>query len=240
MKYIILAALLATTTMSYGQETKRKNIFPLWTFHKQFNKNIHGVSVGLATLNEKPRHLTTNGVKVELIGVGIALPLIPQSLVDEDDKIIPNDSLSEKINGLNLSAAGSVCRCRVAGISAGFIGQYNYKVNGISGSYFMNMAQRHNGIQIAMWTDNYYMRGFQIGAMNNSFNTVGLQVGGGNYSDKTTGIQIGIYNKSKNLKGLQIGIWNVNQRRKFPFINWNFKNTMYYKLPNNVSVSSRV
>ena len=37
------------------------------------------------------------------------------------------------------------------------------------------------------------------------------------------GLQIGVVNKSKNLRGIQIGIWNVNQKRRLPLINWNFK-----------------
>jgi hypothetical protein len=40
-----------------------------------------------------------------------------------------------------------------------------------------------------------------------------------------SGLQIGIVNKSKNLRGIQIGIWNVNQKRKLPLLNWNFKQT---------------
>jgi hypothetical protein len=40
------------------------------------------------------------------------------------------------------------------------------------------------------------------------------------------GVQIGLINKSKKLKGLQIGLWNVNQKRKLPLINWNFKITI--------------
>ena len=51
----------------------------------------------------------------------------------------------------------------------------------------------------------------------------GIQSGLTNYAVKLNGIQIGLYNTSKKLYGLQIGLWNVNQKRKFPIVNWNFK-----------------
>jgi hypothetical protein len=51
----------------------------------------------------------------------------------------------------------------------------------------------------------------------------GVQLGGlANFSKKMDGLQIALFNKSENFRGLQIGLWNVNQKRKLPFINWNF------------------
>jgi hypothetical protein len=44
-----------------------------------------------------------------------------------------------------------------------------------------------------------------------------------NTTENLFGLQIGLYNTSENLFGLQIGIWIVNQKRKLPFINWNFE-----------------
>jgi len=75
------------------------------------------------------------------------------------------------------------------------VGQLNAKVNGISAAIMVNYAGVHNGIQVAMFNDTY----------------------------KTKGIQAGICNKSKHTKGLQIGLWNINERRKLPLLNWNFK-----------------
>ncbi len=37
------------------------------------------------------------------------------------------------------------------------------------------------------------------------------------------GLQIGVVNKAKRLRGIQLGIWNINERRKLPLINWNFR-----------------
>lgn len=44
-----------------------------------------------------------------------------------------------------------------------------------------------------------------------------------NISKKCRGVQIGIYNKCDNFRGVQLGWWNENEKRKLPFINWNFK-----------------
>ncbi|NBO50091.1 MAG: hypothetical protein EBU80_10285, partial [Chitinophagia bacterium] len=51
----------------YGQVDKKKNYYPIWTFHKD-SININGISVGLWSFNTDPRYTNTNGIKVELIG----------------------------------------------------------------------------------------------------------------------------------------------------------------------------
>ena len=187
------------------------NYLPIWTFH-QDSINIHGISIGLWSVNGEPRHTNTNGIKLELIGVGILIPLIPRSPIVETDSAfikLKQEPLSERINGLNLSASGSACHCLTNGVTAGFVGQIHYQVNGISASLFMNFTQKHNGIMTAMFNYAYYMNGLQVGLGNNGF--------------RTKGVQIGLFNKSEKFKGIQIGLWNVNHRRKLPIINWNFK-----------------
>jgi hypothetical protein len=212
-------------TLCYGQIEKRKNYFPIWTFHKD-SINIHGISVGLWSFNNEPRFTNTNGIKIELIGLGIGIPLIPKSPIVETYNAflkLQQEPLSERINGLNLSASGSVCHCLSNGLTMGFIGQIHFQVNGISTSLFMNFTQRHNGVMAALFNDAYYMNGVQVGLGNNGFKTKGVQIGGiGNYTEEMNGVQIGLYNKSEKLKGIQIGLWNVNQKRKLPLINWNF------------------
>ncbi|UPQ80694.1 hypothetical protein M0M57_07595 [Flavobacterium azooxidireducens] len=214
------------TISSYGQVDKKKNYFPIWSFHKD-SINIHGISVGLWSFNSEPRHTNTNGIKIELIGVGLGIPLIPRSPIVKTDSLfikLKKEPLSERINGLNLSASGSVCHCLTNGLTAGYIGQIHFQVNGISTSLFMNFTQKHNGVMAAFFNDAYYMNGLQVGFINNGYKTKGLQIGMfGNNTSEMKGLQIGLYNKSKKLKGLQIGLWNVNQKRKFPIINWNFK-----------------
>jgi hypothetical protein len=225
-KIILTTLFFILTISSYGQEDKRKNYFPIWTFHKD-SINIHGISIGLWSFNSEPRLTNTNGIKIELIGVGIGIPLIPRSPIVETDSAfikLKQEPLSERINGLNLSASGSACHCLTNGLTAGFIGQIHFQVNGISTSLFMNFTQRHNGVMAALFNDAYYMNGLQVGFSNNGYKTKGLQIGIlGNNTNEMNGVQISLINKSKKLKGIQIGLWNVNQKRKLPLINWNFK-----------------
>lgn len=222
----ILTYLFFILTMSaYGQVDERKNYFPIWTFHQDCIK-VHGISVGFWSVGSKPRYTNTNGIKIELIGVGVGIPLIPKSPIVETDSAFMKLNLepfSESINGLNLSASGSVCHCLTNGIAAGFIGQIHFQVNGLSSSLFMNFTQKLNGIMTAMLNDAYYMNGVQVGFSNHGYKTKGLQIEIlRNNADEMKGLQIGLINKSIKLTGLQIGLWNVNQKRKLPFINWNF------------------
>lgn len=199
MKYkiIIILLLYLFTLSSYGQININKDYFPIWTYH-QDSINIHGFSLGLLSLNTNPRYTNTNGIKFELIGIGfLAAPFMPQSPIVYSDSSL-NELLkipiSENINGLNLSTTGSICNCYTNGISAGIILQYQTQVNGVSTSIF-NLIQIQNGIMVGIINETYILNG----------------------------LQIGLYNISENLFGIQIGLWNENQKRKLPFINWNFE-----------------
>lgn len=212
MRFILTFLFLAVTSSSFSQ--KRTNVFPIWTYHTR-NINIYGVSVGLGTLwedREGPRNTNTNGVKLELIGTGILIPLQPDNAftVDNDSalKSYQVQPLSERINGISLTGTGTVCNCVVNGASAALFWKMEYKVNGISASIFFNTSQIHNGIQ--------------AGLFNSSYITNGLQIGGVNGSNYFSGLQIGLVNGSKKTRGVQIGLWNINERRKLPIINWNF------------------
>jgi len=210
---IIVALIAASTLTAKAQSLQRTNRFPVGSFHQK-NVNITGISVGLYSGldDDEDRNVQSNGIRLEPIGLGILVPLIPRSPVAESEEQYKGEMSaepSERINGFNLSPAGTVCDCITNGISAGFIGQIGRKVNGISASIMMNFAQSHNGIQLAMFNDSYAMNGLQIGV--------------GNSGGRTRGLQIGIINHSRKLKGVQIGLWNVNQKRKFPILNWSFK-----------------
>jgi len=62
IKTITTILFLILTIRSFGQVGKRKNYFPIWTFH-QDSINIHGISVGLWSFNSEPRFTNTNGIK---------------------------------------------------------------------------------------------------------------------------------------------------------------------------------
>jgi hypothetical protein len=216
---------LSVSHLAVAQNSKRRNYFPAWTYHQK-DINIHGLSVGIGTVSNTVRNTNTNGIKIEAIGAGIVIPLVPRSPVVESDnafEAIARQPVSERINGISLSATGTVCDCITNGLNLGLIGNINYTVNGITASVFMNFAQKHNGLQLAMFNESYYFSGIQIGVSNYAAKAGGIQIGLGNFGRQTKGIQIGLLNKTKNLKGLQFGLWNVNGKRKLPIINWQFK-----------------
>lgn len=213
LKQLLLLLLVVVASIpSFGQKVQTQHRLPIWSHHQK-NQRIHGVSIGLWSGFKEPMNTNTNGIKLELIGAGIVLPLAPRSPIDTNENAYIariSEPLSERINGLNLSASGSLCDCQTNGISLGMIGQYNRTVNGISASMIMNFSQNHNGIMAGGYiSDAYKMNGIQLSLFVN-------------HSKVTRGIQIALFNKSENLKGIQIGLWNVNQKRKMPIINWSF------------------
>lgn len=211
MKYIFFFIIILLTLKSFSQEIQRKNHFLFWTYHQK-NANTQGISLGLGSFKESMNNYT-NGLKIELIGMGILLPLIPKSPIADSETEYENlmkTPISERINGIVVSGAGTVCDCTTNGINIGLIGHTNRKLNGISIALVINIAQKNNGIQVSAFNESFYMNGLQVGLTNYSYNTNGLQ--------------IGLMNTSKKLKGIQIGLWNANQKRKFPLINWNFEN----------------
>ena len=207
------------TICSYGQNDNR---FPVWTFHKK-NVNIHGISVGLWTGAISERNTNTNGIRLELIGVGIGIPLIPSAPTLEDF----GEQRSEIINGLSLSTFGTDCNCLTNGLSVGGIAQINYQVNGMVLSCMVNFTLKQNGIMIASINYSNSMNGLQLAlGRNYSSEANGVQITLiTNEAEKMRGLQIGVVNKSKDLRGIQIGLWNINQKRKLPLLNWNFKRT---------------
>lgn len=215
LKFIMLL-IIGSTMFSNAQSPARKNHLGAWTYHQK-NVNINGLSVGAFSEQGDDRtgqNVHTNGIKIEALGLGILLPLIPTDPIPTTEKefrAIMSHPVSEQINGLNLSASGTVCDCLTNGISAGFIGQFTRQVNGISVSLFGNLAQKHNGVQLALFfNESYAINGFQIALSGNS-------------GKRVRGLQIGLFNESDDLKGVQLGLWNKNQKRKMPLINWNFK-----------------
>jgi hypothetical protein len=224
--FTIIALNIITLTSIFGQ-TKR-NYFPIWTYHQK-NVNIHGVSVGLGTASVNVRNVNTNGVKVELIGVGLLVFMILHSPIAQDREefdTLMKSPISERINGAVVSATGTVCDCTINGLTLGPLGQINRQVNGISLSVYMNFTQVVNGVQLGVGFNQVYkMNGVQIGGLlsNSAYEMNGVQLGVENRAKEANGVQMGLFNKSERLNGIQIGLWNVNQERKLPFTKWNFK-----------------
>lgn len=200
MRFLFLFCILINSIFLYSQSDsiKRKNRILLWTYHEK-NTNTHGVSLGLGSIPSKKRNVITNGIKIEAIGVGIFVALAPFSPISENKDSFDTLRLqprSENINGIALSLSGTACNCVTNGVTLGGWAHYNYEVNGVSGVLFVNFTEVIRGLQFSvLWNDSY----------------------------ETKGVQIGLVNRSKNLIGVQFGLWNINQKRKLPLFNWNFK-----------------
>jgi len=199
---------LAFCINSYSQDTISLNKRIIGTFHTS-NVEYNGLSFGFVSTMEDNRNVKTNGLRLEVPGIGIVSFMgngLPNATEPFD---LTNYKYSEIINGLNIST-GSWCDCNYNGLTFAAVGQYGKLGNGFSLAGGWNIIDKQGGVQIAIIANSsYYMKG--------------VQISGFNYINSGSGLQIGLLNRSKNFKGIQIGLWNVNQKRKLPILNWNFK-----------------
>lgn len=201
LKSSLLLFLLFFSLASSAQDSiiaKRSHRLPVWSFHTN-NKTIDGISIGLASVPNRQRNVMTNGIKIELLGVGFFTTMVPQSPIATNDTTyldFMNGTLSETVNGIALSVFGTAADEKVNGITLGFWGEYLTQINGVGAVCFGNFVQKVNGVQVAF-------------LMNDSYDLHGLQ--------------IGLLNRTQRLKGFQIGLWNVNSKRKLPLMNWSFE-----------------
>lgn len=221
---LLLIIFCAFSSLDFSAQRKHhKDYFPIWTFY-QDSIRIHGVSIGLLTDNVGAGNTLTNGLRIELLGTGFLLPIMPSSPVADSEEELESvfaRGISQKVNGINLSATGTAGSCYVNGISAGAVGQILLQVNGVAVSGLMNLIQKQNGLMLAFFNDAYVMNGSQMGCSNRATELCGLQMAIiNNYAEKGRGVQIGLINRCAELHGFQIGLWNVNQRRRMPLVNW--------------------
>ncbi len=205
---INLILLFSISISTYGQNTIEIKKSIIGTFHSK-DKTYNGLSFGFASTMADDRNVKTNGLRLEVPGIGF-LSFMGNGFPNAKEPFeLTNYRFSEVINGLNIST-GSWCDCNYNGLTIAAIGQYGKLGQGFSLAGGWNIIDKQNGLQIALITNSsYYMKGVQISAFN--------------YINTGSGLQIGLFNESKNFKGIQIGLWNVNQKRKLPIINWNFK-----------------
>ena len=228
MKNIFLIFIILFSIKISSQEYNKKTRYLIGTFHTQ-NTTINGIAFGaFPQFNDKNRFVKTNGIRLEIPVIGILAPIGNGSPISRIDSISGKFNrkeykFDEIINGINIST-GTVGDLSFNGITIGAIAQFGVMNNGIAIAGVWNAMDKSNGIQISgLLNETLYSNGIQISIQNSSIIMNGLQIGGFNYGKEMYGIQIGIFNKSKKTKGIQIGIWNVNEKRKFPLINWNFK-----------------
>jgi len=221
--------------LSFSQNFNENICFPLWTMHT-YDTTIYGMSVGIHSGFDNDRYVRTNGLRMELPGLGFAAVLfygypimekISKLEEKEDYTLFELDKkewhISEVVNGINVSS-GSLGGLNYNGITIGVFAQNGVLNNGIALAGVWNSLAKSNGITASfIINETFYNRGLQLALRNTSFDMKGVQIGLINNSIKAVGLQIGGYNKSKKTRGIQIGLWNRNEKRKLPFINWNFK-----------------
>jgi hypothetical protein len=221
MRLPLTICLTLILTTSFGQ---RKIRLPLWTFNTK-NTTIYGVAVGYTT-TERIENVKTSGLRLELVGLGMFLPLIPEAPIAKNDSLhnlYLKGPYTETINGINISPIGTGCDCKVNGLNIYGAGSITGQVNGISTGFFMNITERQNGVQGSMFFNiTYELNGLQAAFIGNrnSGRVRGIQIAAENETRELKGLQIGLYNKTTKIKGLQIGLWNVNEKRKRPIINF--------------------
>lgn len=216
-----ILTLILSLTSSFGQGKIR---LPIWTFNTT-DTRIYGLSLGYTT-NGKIKNVTSNGLRFELIGWGILLPLIGSSPLADNDSLhnaVMRLPYAERINGINLSPLGVGCDCKVNGLNIYGVGSIIRQVNGVSISIVMNFAEIQNGIQGSIFFNSTCnLKGVQFAFIGNSNRGIvkGLQISALNETRELIGLQIGLYNKTTKIKGVQIGLWNVNEKRKRPLFNF--------------------
>ena len=158
----------------------KKNRFPLWTYYDK-NTRITGVSLGIGEINDL-RNVTTNGLKLDVIGsssfLALMLPfaLVPPSEIMElnrrwqiaEPAILYKNRFSIT-NGIFFSVAGSVLDSHIInGIGFGGIVTINYRVNGMSLAGLNNGLTYNNGLQVAgLWATVHQSNGMQIRGIRN-------------------------------------------------------------------------
>jgi len=187
-----------------GQNLKNKKSL---SFLPSLDTEINGVGLGLAinSLKYNSDTLTTivNGLNIELVGVGIILPLAPvdpmeyRGLNNLDSLIeISKEQNPYQINGVSISFGGLAGHeVNMSGLNISGANTYISCMKGVSLSILFNYSE--------------VLRGVSIGAFNRTL--------------ETRGVQIGLINRAEKLKGFQIGLWNYNGKIGLPLINWNFK-----------------
>jgi hypothetical protein len=218
------------TSSSQEPEEVRKLRLPLWSFHAH-NTNIYGVSVGAFSYEDDYRNTISNGVRLELPGVGMfALTGFmnppPSAGVDSLRRGFKRSDFefSEIINGINIST-GSWGDMNYNGLTLALVAQHGNLCNGVSFVGLFSSLDKANGLATGLAVNNVLqMNGLQVSLfVNRSILMSGCQISAYNVAKNSRGVQIGIVNETEDSKGIQIGLVNINEYRTLPLINWNFR-----------------
>lgn len=220
MKTKLLAITIFINTMIFAQENTNfntENRSAVFTVNPSKNTtNTTGINVGIVDDYNRQK---INGFNFQLNPIVILYPLLPQAI-----EVPTEENATVIVNGLHISTGGFTDARKLNGIG---ISAYHHSMvtNGFTVNFYNNTSGKLNGLHISGFVNTSKSgSGVTISVIgNDSEKFYGIQAGGFNESTALKGLQIGVVNKSKNLRGLQIGLWNVNEKRKLPLINWNFK-----------------
>ncbi|MFN8206593.1 MAG: hypothetical protein U0T82_04200 [Bacteroidales bacterium] len=170
----------------------RKNRPLVWVI-PSVDTRINGLAGGLIinSLKDTDSALTTeiNGVSIELIGVGLLLPLAPSNPIyfESDDFYLNDENLDSIVKSYNY------VKYRINGISisGGGIGGHDININGLNISGINTLIGKMTGLSICIM--------FNISGVVN-----GVSIGGiVNNSIQSKGLQIGLFNKTTRLRGFR-------------------------------------
>jgi len=213
-KLSIIALLISL--IIFGQDSSKIKSSLITVNPQKTIRNTNGFNVGILDDYQKQR---INGINFQINPLTLLYPLIPQAIS------VPIENKSTvTVNGLHLSTGGMMDGKKLNGLG---ISMYHHSrtTNGLSVNFFNNTSGNLNGVHVSGFANSSEKGiGLNMAFLGNYSNDFkGMQISVFNDSEKMRGVQIGLVNKTKNLKGFQFGLWNVNERRKFPIINWNFK-----------------
>jgi hypothetical protein len=202
---IVAAICLALTTSLSAQDRK----YVMW-YSPSNATEVYGVMLDVFPREESFPHYAVYGVELNINPLGLFVPpiLVFQSLDPAMHRVEGTvESLERKdfsdyqkiIYGLQAGTMNVAEPYIIYGLDLSLVGSFESIVNGMSISLVMNKQDIVNGLTVAVI---------------------------GNHNIRCRGVQAGLINTCSDLKGIQIGIWNVNQKRKLPLINWNFKRTV--------------
>ncbi|KFF24621.1 hypothetical protein [Chryseobacterium vrystaatense] len=208
IKFLMMIVLLAGIIMNAQDSlhaVSDRSKFIAFSPSKE-TKNVNGMLIKYYDeIDQEIQPKKVNGIGLGLNGLGVFFPLLFLVNITSIDNWAINDVGSEplpdkmnKINGLQFSIINmepTVTNGLELSLSSNISAPS--VTNGIAVSPLYNFHHTTNGLAVSTFA---------------------------NISQKCRGVQVSLINVCKNSRGIQIGFWNENERRKFPLINWNFKN----------------
>ncbi|UWX60721.1 hypothetical protein N0B40_00285 [Chryseobacterium oranimense] len=169
-------------------------------------KNVNGMLIKYYDeIDNEIQPKKVNGIGLGLNGLGIFFPALLLVSIPSIDNWAVNDigtePLPEKMNKIN-------------GMQLSIINMEPTVTNGLEVNISSNISAPSvtNGVAFSpLYNFHHTTRGVAVSTF-------------ANVSQKCRGIQVSLINVCKDSRGIQIGFWNENEKRKFPLINWNFKN----------------